>query len=149
MADSIGMPVVFLLGQYISEKTSRMMIPKYQGDQAKKKVKRIDGNKKNIFGFASSLLNTLCIAFVIVGYPIMMMPVYRSESTSDGTRLFLACIIHPLVHEVTMSMQRNYATGSHLLHKTVFDSERIHFPLASLGGAHYLEAVFIMCKFDK
>jgi len=75
-----------------------------------------------------------------------IMPVYRAQSTSDGQRLLLVCFVHPLVHELTMSIQRIQSGRSYLLEKTINDPKRKHFAVAALGGAHVLEAVFIMFR---
>ena len=76
----------------------------------------------------------------------MVMPIFRSKSTLDGHRLVIVCLLHPIVHELTMTIQRVNGLESYLLRKTVNDPKRMHFALASLGGAHLLEAVFSMYR---
>ena len=74
------------------------------------------------------------------------MPIYRSKATLDGHRLVIVCVIHPIIHELTMTIQRVNGLESYLLHKTVNDPKRMHFALASLGVANYLDAIFIMYR---
>ena len=79
-------------------------------------------------------------------YPILVMPIYRSKVTLDGHRLMIVCVIHPIVHELTMTVQRVNGLDSYLLRKTVNDLKRMHFALASLGAASFLDAIFIMYR---
>ena len=71
---------------------------------------------------------------------------YRQDTTTDLLRLCLLCIIHPLVHEFTMTIQRIQSARSYLLEKTIDDPKRVHFAAAALAVAHLLEAVFATCK---
>ena len=79
-------------------------------------------------------------------YPILVMPVYRSKATLDGHRLAIVCVFHPFIHELTMTIQRVNGLESYLLRKTVNDPKRMHFALASLGAASFLDAIFIMYR---
>ena len=74
------------------------------------------------------------------------MPIYRSKATLDGHRLVIVCVIHPIIHELTMTVQRGNGLESFLLRKTVDDPKRMHFALASLGTASFLDAIFIMYR---
>ena len=74
------------------------------------------------------------------------MPIYRSNVTLDGHRLAIVCVIHPIIHELTMTIHRVNGLESYLLRKTVNDPKRMHFALASLGVANYLDAIFIMYR---
>ena len=62
------------------------------------------------------------------------MPVYRSSDATDLLRLLAVCILHPIVHETTMSIQRTSNERSYVLKVTSNDPQRMHFALASLGG---------------
>ena len=74
------------------------------------------------------------------------MPIFRSQVTLDGHRLMIVCVIHPIIHELTMTIYRVNGLESYLLRKTMHDPKRMHFALASLGAASYLDAIFIMYR---
>ena len=94
----------------------------------------------------AAAFNAIVVFSILIGYPTAIMPIYRAPSTTDGLRLVVVCLVHPIVHELTMTVQRYQSGRSYLLEKTVNDPNRFHFPMAALGEASMLEAVFIMYR---
>ena len=94
----------------------------------------------------SSLVNVLTISLIVVLYPIVVMPIYRSSSVTDGHRLLLVCFLHPLLHELAMMTQRLNAGKAFLATKTVLDKDRFHYALASLMAPLIIECCLITCK---
>ena len=76
-----------------------------------------------------------------------LMPFYRSKHTTDTQRLTAVCLLHPIVHEFAMMIQRSQGGKSYLLDKVEGDKKRQHFVLAYICcGATTVDAIFIMCK---
>ena len=69
--------------------------------------------------------NTILISMIIVGYPLLVMPFYRASTTSDGARIIAVCIIHPIIHEIVLMMQRRQSGGTYTILKYVNDPERM------------------------
>ena len=91
--------------------------------------------------------NIILTCFVIVGYPIVVLPVYRSANTTDWTRFAMACILHPLVHEFAMMLNRLNANFSEKEYKAVLADPKLHFHvLTKMSGAFFLESIFIMYR---
>ena len=102
-------------------------------DKEKKREKKNSKNKKKgktAWGMVAATFNTLALSFILVGYPVAIMPIYRAKTTTDGHRLVFVCFLHPIVHELTMTVQRSQSGKSYLLEKTVNDPKRIHFAMA-------------------
>ena len=78
----------------------------------------------------AATFNSIVLCFILIGYPMAIMPIYRDARTTDGQRLLLVCFLHPAVHEITMTIQRSQSGKSYLLEKTVNDPKRTHFAMA-------------------
>ena len=171
-SDILGEVLVLPMCIVTGEMGARWMAGQEEKEMEKKKEKKKKKKKKS--GYWSTILaalNSIVIGLIVVGsvlqpharvclndavstnpppppesYPIAVMPFYRASSTNDGLRLVFVCFFHPIVHELTMTIQRFQSGRSHLLDKTINDPDRWHFPMAALGGVHFLEAVFIMFR---
>ena len=121
-------------------------LEKYQIDETKRRRKSKKRRSKGVWRMLTRVLDTLVVTFIIVLYPVALMSFYQSDNTTDGLRLVTVCFLHPVVQEVTMSLQRISGQGGFLLRKTVNDPRRKHFAVSALGAAHQLEAVFIMYR---
>ena len=104
--------------------------------RSKQKKEKKD-NKKNkkhtgstLWRMIAATFNSVALCFVVIGYPLVIMPIFRAKHTTDGQRLILVCLLHPIVHELTMTIQRSQSSKSYLLEKTVNDPKRIHFAMA-------------------
>ena len=86
--------------------------------------------KKSVWRMIAATFNTIAICFIFMGYPVAIIPVYRAKHTTDAQRLVLVCLLHPIVHELTMTIQRSQSAKSYLLEKTVNDPKRTHFAMA-------------------
>ena len=84
-----------------------------------------------MWAIVASTFNSLALCFILIGYPMAIMPIYRDARTTDGQRLLLVCFLHPTVHELTMTIQRSQSGKSYLLEKTVNDPKRTHFAMAA------------------
>ena len=83
----------------------------------------------------AATFNSIVLSFILIGYPMAIMPIYRDARTTDGQRLLLVCFLHPAVHEMTMTIQRSQSGKSYLLEKTLNDPKRIHFAMAASNSS--------------
>ena len=111
------------------------------GKRQRKKKKE----KRSVFSLRPTV-NVVLVCLIVVLYPIIVMPIYRSSSVTDGIRIIFVCFIHPLLHEAAMTIQRANAGKAFLLKKTVFDKNRFHFALASLMGPLIVDGSLILCE---
>ena len=108
------------------------MKEKETNEDKEKKREKQNGKKKGntAWRMVAATFNTVALSFILIGYPLAIMPIYRAKNTTDGQRLVLVCFLHPIVHELTMTIQRSQSGKSYLLEKTVNDPKRIHFAMA-------------------
>ena len=104
-----------------------------QNESDKKGKKRKKGS--TAWSLVVALFNGIALCFIVILYPLAIMPIYRSKNTTDGQRLLLVSFLHPMVHEVTMTVQRSKIGQSYLLEKTVNDPKRTHFAMAVSHGS--------------
>ena len=55
--------------------------------------------------------------------PLVILPTYRSSNTTDMERLVIACILHPIMQELVVSMQRVRPPFSKEQYQLVLESE--------------------------
>ena len=67
-------------------------------DTIKKKEKKSDQGS-GIWRAASTYISLLLALTIIVGYPAMIMPLFRAAQTTDLLRVVITCLVHPLAHE--------------------------------------------------
>ena len=80
--------------------------------------------------------------------PLVVFPIYRSSSTTDWTRLAIACLVHPLLYEIVMTAQRlrpPYINAQHY-EIALKDERRHYYPLTKLGSAFMLEQIFTLYR---
>ena len=77
----------------------------------------------------------------------MILPIYRSPTTTDWTRLFIACVVHPIVQEFVMTVQRTKKvfTEEHL-ELVVKDPKRHYYAFKSMNTAYFLEHIMVMYR---
>ena len=54
-------------------------------------------HKASFQGAVRTLGNMLLLVLIILCYPIIVLPFYRANGTSDWWRFFYVCFIHPIV----------------------------------------------------
>ena len=127
MTDTVLLVAMIPITYSIGEVTSRWVAG---GSGSTKKARQ----RSSPLAKLSSIVNSIVIACIIVLYPVVLMPFYRSSDATDLQRVLAVCVLHPIVHETTMSIQRSTNERSHVLKVTTSDPRRYHFALASLGG---------------
>ena len=96
----------------------------------------------------ATTFNSLILCFILICYPMAIIPIYRDAGTTDGQRLILACFLHPAVHELTMTIQRSQSGKSYLLEKTITDPKRTHFAMAASHTSERNERSYNRSQFD-
>ena len=57
----------------------------------------------NVIQVSSAMVINIVIS---IGYPLMLIPIFRSDVVPDTARLFIACFIHPVLGELVMMHTR-------------------------------------------
>ena len=80
--------------------------------------------------------------------PLIVLPWYRGDKASDWDRLIVVCIIHPVMHELIMAVQRFNAArmSPEHLELAIKDPERHYYALSLMGTALGLEQIFVMYR---
>ena len=79
--------------------------------------------------------------------PIVILPIYRSPTTTDWTRLFIACVVHPIVQEFVMTVQRTKIGFTEEELELVVGDPKMHYhALGSMGSAYNLEYIMVMYR---
>ena len=77
--------------------------------------------------------------------PTVILPIYRSPTTTDWTRIVLSCIVHPLLQEFVMTVQRSGAGDDKKELEVIINNPDMHYhALGNMGTAFYLETVLVM-----
>ena len=48
-----------------------------------------------------------------MGYPAVIMPLFRAAQTTDALRLVITCFVHPIVHEFVAMTYRGASCVQH------------------------------------
>ena len=132
-----------------------------------------DNDQDSWFSFIAVQFNNLIVMVVVIGCeliaalpwypgfcsfteltmhhhpdPLAILPIYRSSSTTDWMRIFIACICHPIMHEFVMTIQRLSPPyhGTEERELAMNDPRRHYYPLTKLGGAFLIESTFVMFR---
>ena len=92
--------------------------------------------------------NIVAISGIVMGYPIVVVPIFRSPETTDWTRLGIACGIHPIIQEIVMTLQRiSPSTFKGEQADLIINDPKLHYHiLRKLNAATMLETVFVMYR---
>ena len=80
--------------------------------------------------------------------PIIVLPLYRSPSTTDWTRFVIVCGVHPIVKELVLTVQRTKPKNiSKELLKEIINDPKMHYhDLGRFANTFLLEFVFVMYR---
>eukprot|EP00948_MAST-09A_sp_MAST-9A-sp1_P001321 g1321.t1 len=75
------------------------------------------------------------LIFFLAFYPILVIPIYQSDSTSEPVRVLICCVVHPILQELILSYLRisRYDTKADFLHSSdLIASQNLVFMLELL-----------------
>ena len=119
------------------------------------KKKRKKKKKKSRIKKAPSVWLTIRVAFLavapmlfnsflLIGYPLVVLPIYRSDSLSDLDRVIIVCFVHWLFVELTMhSMRLSRGEGKF---DRITDKSREHYILSYLNIVMTNETCFLFLR---
>ena len=76
--------------------------------------------------------------------PCIVLPVYRSSSTSDLTRVVISCVIHPLAQEFVISAHRVTCVNKKKTERALIEDPQLHYLiLRDLNLSFLSESIFV------
>ena len=151
--DAVAMISCFVI-QIVGSKTFAAWYYKYESDEttinrwkaaleANNALALADDTDKTTDGLQIGNMVTLLCMTMVVLYPIFVMPLYRSEATSDLARMLWVIICHPIIQEVFMTISR---TGkAERLVPIVNDKSRCKWWQVRVGGWGEGRGLIVTC----
>ena len=120
------------------------------GNKKKSKEKRSSKVKKPRSVWITIRVAILAVApmlfnsFLLVGYPLVVLPIYRSDSLSDTERVIIVCFVHWFFVELSLhSMRLSRGEGKF---KQITDESREHYTLSYLNIVMLNETCFLFMR---
>ena len=88
--------------------------------------------------------NSILVATMVLGYPLILMPLYRSTSTTDTMRLILCTLVHPIFAEYISWFQRR-GKGRHHMEITTHKSYA-HLTLSLMMTPGLVDCILIFYR---
>ena len=77
----------------------------------------------------------------------MVLPIYRSPTTTDWARVLFCCVLHPILHEFMMTFQRNNSRFTETQLQIILNDPKMHYhSLVSMNAAFALEYILVMYR---
>ena len=117
-----------------------------RGDH-EKEVEEQDIGARTVAEIIFGQINTTIVIGIFIAYPLLVIPIYRSPSTTDWARFVIVCLIHPILQELVMTFQRlNPSYGPGNLELALNDPKRHYFAMSAMNSAFLLEQIFVMVR---